>query len=164
MPDCDGEEGSRIIKLICECNDAFLDGKEIPDDPYWSFYKENIGRLEAIAKMQDLVKNGKWKGQGFKIFSTRIAPNSHVRILPTFGRPNLLGPKFPSFIRNLKRLRSLYLYSYSIREIPYWIGELKELREVNLYNTSIAKLPTTILNLSLKFKGFFISRHSWDVD
>ncbi|MHA1998978.1 MAG: hypothetical protein ACTSU9_12715 [Promethearchaeota archaeon] len=61
LPDCDGEEGSRIIKLICECNDAFLDGKEIPDDPYWSFYKENIGRLEAIAKMQDLVKNGKVK-------------------------------------------------------------------------------------------------------
>ncbi|QEE16549.1 leucine-rich repeat domain-containing protein [Promethearchaeum syntrophicum] len=55
--------------------------------------------------------------------------------------------KFPEFVLNFKKLKSLSLASNSLLYIPPSIGDLRNLQKLNLYNNKISSLPHTIENL-----------------
>uniref|UniRef100_A0A8R7QXG5 NB-ARC domain-containing protein n=1 Tax=Triticum urartu TaxID=4572 RepID=A0A8R7QXG5_TRIUA len=54
---------------------------------------------------------------------------------------------FNQILRNLKKLRVLYLSSYSSSELPESVGELKHLRYLNIIGTLISELPRSLCTL-----------------
>ncbi|XBI77286.1 hypothetical protein VPH35_070436 [Triticum aestivum] len=54
---------------------------------------------------------------------------------------------FNQILRNLKKLRVLYLKSYNSNKLPESVGELKHLRYLNIISTLISELPKSLCTL-----------------
>ncbi|XBI77255.1 hypothetical protein VPH35_070406 [Triticum aestivum] len=112
-----------------------------------SLSKENYFRLEddSITEIPSTIRHLSVSVGSLKEHKQIICKLRHLRsiicIAPLMDDVSYL---FNHILQNLKKLRVLYLSSYSSSMLPESVGKLKHLRYLNIVRTLISKLPRSL--------------------
>ncbi|XBI77288.1 hypothetical protein VPH35_070438 [Triticum aestivum] len=115
-----------------------------------SLSKENYFRLEDdnITEIPSTIRHLSVSVGSLKEHKQIICKLRHLRsiicIAPLMDDVSYL---FNHILQNLKKLRVLYLSSYSSSMLPESVGKLKHLRYLNIVRTLISKLPRSLCTL-----------------
>ncbi|XP_044444361.1 disease resistance protein RGA2-like [Triticum aestivum] len=115
-----------------------------------SLSKENYFRLEDdnITEIPSTIRHLSVSVGSLKEHKQIICKLRHLRsiicIAPLTDDVSYL---FNHILQNLKKLRVLYLSSYSSSMLPESVGKLKHLRYLNIVRTLISKLPRSLCTL-----------------
>ncbi|XP_048547956.1 putative disease resistance protein RGA3 isoform X1 [Triticum urartu] len=115
-----------------------------------SLSKEDIFRLEddKVMKIPSTVRHLSVHVDSMKQHKQSICKLHHLRtIICIDPLMDDVSDLFNQIVRNLKRLRVLYLSSYSSSKLPESVGELKHLRYLNIVRTMISELPRSLCTL-----------------
>nr|UBY07331.1 NBS-LRR disease resistance protein [Dasypyrum villosum] len=115
-----------------------------------SLSKEDYFRLEddKVTEISSTVRHLSIRVDSMKQHKDSICKLHHLRTLICID-PLMddVSDLFSQILLNLKKLRVLYLSSYSSSKLPESIGELKHLRYLNIINTLICELPRSLCTL-----------------
>jgi Leucine-rich repeat (LRR) protein len=115
-----------------------------------SLSREDCFRLEddTVSEVPCTVRHLSVRVESIEKHKKIICKLHHLRTVicidPVFDSPDDL---FDQILRNLKKLRVLYLSFYNSSKLPESIGELKHLRYLNLIKTLVSELPRSLCTL-----------------
>ncbi|KAM3196783.1 hypothetical protein ACQJBY_072470 [Aegilops geniculata] len=115
-----------------------------------SLSKEVHFRLEddKVTEIPSTVRHLSVNVDSMKIHKDSICKLLHLRtIICIHPLMDDVSEIFNQVLQNLKKLRVLYLSSYSSSKLPESVGELKHLRYLNIIRTLISELPRSLCAL-----------------
>ncbi|XBI77245.1 hypothetical protein VPH35_070396 [Triticum aestivum] len=115
-----------------------------------SLSKEDYFRLEddKVTEIPSTVRHLSVRVDSMKLHKDSICKLHHLRTIICID-PLIddVSDIFNQLLQYLKKLRVLYLSSYSSNKLPESVGELKHLRYLNIIRTLISELPRSLCTL-----------------
>ncbi|XP_044959607.1 putative disease resistance RPP13-like protein 1 isoform X1 [Hordeum vulgare subsp. vulgare] len=115
-----------------------------------SLSKEDYFRLEddKVTEIPSTVRHLSVRVESMTQHKQSICKLHHLRtIICIDPLVDDVSDLFNQILQNLKKLRVLYLSSYSSSQLPESVGELKHLRYLNIIGTLISELPRSLCTL-----------------